>query len=87
MERERILRTLRAELAAAQHRRDDAAARFNEMISEVPSNIPHPDGVERIRQISGEYGRTQAEATAAFGRLNDFLIHGKVPPHLSRGSE
>jgi hypothetical protein len=83
MERERILRTLRAELAAAQHRRDEAAECFDEMIREVPTGIPHPDGPERIRQIAHEYGRTQAEATAAFGRLNDYLIHGKIPPHLN----
>jgi len=84
MERERILRMLRAELAAAQHRREDASERFDTMIREVPSGIPHPDGSERIRQIASEYGRTQAEAAAAFGRLNDFLIHGKVPPDLER---
>ena len=74
---------LRAELAAARHRRDEAAERFDEMISEVPSGIPHPDGTERIRQVSAAYGRTQAEMAAAFGRLNDFLIHGKVPGHLN----
>jgi hypothetical protein len=74
---------LRAELAAARHRRDEAAQRFDQMISEVPSGIPYPDGTERIRQISAAYGRTQAEMAAAFGRLNDFLIHGKVPAHLN----
>jgi hypothetical protein len=83
MERERIIRLLRAQLAASQDRRDQAAKRFDEMMREVPSGIPHPDGTERIRQISNEYGRTQAEASAAFGRLNDFLIHGKIPPNLT----
>jgi hypothetical protein len=83
MERERILRVLRAELAAAQHRRDEAAGRFDQIIRDVPSGIPHPDGTERIKQASGEYGRTQSEALAAFARLNDFLIHGKIPPHLT----
>jgi len=87
MERERILRMLRAELAAAQHRRDEASERFDEMIREVPSGIPHPDGSERIRHVASEYGRTQAAATAAFGRLNDFLIHGKIPPDLERKPE
>lgn len=87
MEHERILRTLRAELAVAQHRRDAASDRFDAMIRDVPSGIPHPDGAERIRQISAEYGRTQAEATAAFVRLNGFIIHGKIPPHLDGDSK
>jgi hypothetical protein len=79
---------LRAELAAAQHRRDEAAARFTEIMCDVPTGIPSPDGPERIRQVSREYGETQAAATAALVRLNDFLVHGAIPPHLeTRGTK
>jgi len=75
---------LRAELAVAQHQRDAAATRFTEIMCEVPSGIPSPDGPERIRQVSREYGETQAKATAALLRLNDFMVHGKIPPHLEK---
>ncbi|MGD1097835.1 MAG: hypothetical protein ABSB35_38340 [Bryobacteraceae bacterium] len=40
MEHERILRMLRAQLAAAQYRRDEAAERFTEILRDVPSGIP-----------------------------------------------
>ena len=63
-------------------RYDVRRSTMDAMIREVPSLVPHPDGSERIRQISHGYGRTQAAATAAFTRLNDFLIHGKIPAHL-----
>jgi hypothetical protein len=75
---------LRAELAAAQHQRDDAATCFTEIMCDVPSGIPSPDGPERIRQVSREYGETQAKATAALVSLNDFLVYGKTPPHLEK---
>jgi hypothetical protein len=82
MERERILRTLRADLAAAQHRRDEAAALFSEVIRDVPSGIPIPDGAERIRRVSLDYKQTQIEAVSALVRLNDFIIHGTIPSDL-----
>jgi len=84
MERERILRTLRAELAAAQHRRNEAAQLFGEVIRDVPSGLPIPDGAERIRSASRNYRRTQIEAVSAFVRLNEFIIHGTIPAKLGR---
>jgi hypothetical protein len=54
---------------------------------DTPSGIPNPDGTERIRQVANDYGQTQAEAAAAFARLNDFLVYGKVPPSLEHKPE
>jgi hypothetical protein len=84
MERERILRTLRADVAAAQHRRDIAAELFKEIIRDVPSAIPSPDGPERIRQAVRDFGQTQTEMGVALARLNDFIVHGVVPSSLQR---
>jgi len=75
---------LRAEVAACQHRRDTAADLFKEILGDVPSGIPSPDGPERIRQASRDFGRTQTEMAAALGRLNDFIVHGVVPANLLR---
>jgi|SRR5579863_2344088 len=78
MERDRILHALQAELEAAKQSRDAASQRFDEIISHVPSGIPYPDNVERIRQASREYTSTQQAVMLALNRLNEFLAHGTV---------
>jgi hypothetical protein len=83
MQREEILRILKTELSLAEHRRDAAAAFFREIIGNIPSGIPHPDGVERIRAASHDYRRALNEAATASARLNEFLAQGTIPPDIS----
>jgi hypothetical protein len=77
-----ILRLLRDELKTAQQRREVASEHFDQTILEVPTGIPYPDNVQRILRASHEYTRTQEEMLMAVKRLNDYLSHGIVPPHL-----
>jgi hypothetical protein len=42
------------ELADATAEHSAAAAAYNEVMWEIPSAIPHPDGVQRIRSVSHE---------------------------------
>jgi hypothetical protein len=79
MERERILRTLQADLTVSQGRCAAAAAHFRNIIGDVPSGLSMPDGMERIRQASRDYRIMQAAAMSALGRLNDFIVHGTTP--------
>lgn len=74
MEREQILYALRADLEAAIKNRDAVSGHFDDVISHVPSGIPYPDNVERIRQASREYTIAQQALMLATDRLNDFLI-------------
>jgi hypothetical protein len=85
-DRERILEALSDDLRAAQQRRDEASARFAEIIKDVPSGIPHPDGTARIHQASQKYSLAQKEAMEALVRLNNFLVHGTIPYEIGRKS-
>src|ERR1700674_1578370 len=75
MDREQILQALRANLDASGQRRDVASERFDAIIREVPSGLPHL--AERIRRASREY--TQAQEA-----VSDLLV--KVTDYLSRGT-
>jgi hypothetical protein len=73
---------LQENLKAAEQRRDVASERFHEIMSEVPSGIPHPDGTLRIQLVSREYTSAREEVAAALAKLNDYLAHGKIPPDM-----
>jgi hypothetical protein len=79
---ERVRKVLQNELEAAQERRAAASEHFNEVMAEVPSGLPHPDGTHRIRLASREYSGALAEAVSAMTRLNEFLVSGTIPPDL-----
>jgi hypothetical protein len=79
---EKVRKVLQNELEAAQERRAAASAHFNAVMAEIPSGLPHPDGTHRIRLASREYSSALAEAFAAMTRLNEFLLHGTIPPDL-----
>ncbi len=85
MDRFEILRVLRDDVTAAQQRRDEASARFTEvMMHDTPGGIPHPHHTERIHEASRAYSVAQQGATDALMRLNEFLIHGTVPAGMER---
>jgi hypothetical protein len=68
----------------AQQRRIEASKRFTEVMDDVPSGIPHPDGTDRIKMASREYKDSREAASAAMKRLSDFMIRGIIPPELER---
>ena len=81
---EEIRQVLQEDFDAAQDRRIEASKLFAEVMSDIPSGLPHPDGTDRIRLASSEYSATRDAADAARKRLSDFLIRGTVPPDLER---
>ena len=81
---EEIRQVLQEDFDAAQDRRIEASKLFAEVMNDIPSGIPHPDGTDRIRLASREYSSSRDVATAAMKRLSDFLIRGIVPPELER---
>jgi hypothetical protein len=70
------------EFAEAGEKARLASENFNTIISEVPSAIPHPDGVQHIRTASQEHTTAREAAMAALRRLNDFVIYGTIPDDL-----
>ena len=69
---------------AARQRRIEASKRFTEVMDDIPSGIPHPDGTDRIHQASREFKDSREAASAAMKRLSDFMIRGIIPDDLDR---
>jgi hypothetical protein len=69
---------------AAQQRRIEASKRFAEIMDDIPSGIPNPDGTDRIHQAAREYKDSREAASAAMKRLSDFMIRGIIPDGLER---
>jgi len=82
MSREEILEILRADFAHARMKASVASQHFDEVTSDTPSGLPHPDGAYRIRNASIEYAAARTALTFALTRLNSFVIHGTIPNDL-----
>jgi hypothetical protein len=76
--------TLRKELAAATERAEAANATFHALMRDIPSNVPHPDGGQRLHNASRELTVARQAMMEATLRLNDFLNHGTIPEDLKR---
>jgi hypothetical protein len=74
-----ILQKLREALDAARQRSDAASEHFNEVIRDVPSGLPHADGVERVRLASIEFIRSRQQLMEAHLKLENLIAHGIVP--------
>ena len=80
----KIRQALHQDLRIAHEKRDRASARLNEVMNDIPSGIPSPDGTDRIRQASQQSRDAQKEVMDALTRLNNFLIHGTIPAEMGR---
>lgn len=78
---EEIRQSLQQDFDAAQQRRIEASKLFAEVVSDIPSALPHPDA---IRFASREYKASREAASAAMKRLSDYLIRGIIPPELGK---
>jgi len=61
-----------------------ASGSFQSVMHEMPSGVPHPDGVQRIHNASRELNAARKEMMAAHSRLNDFISRGIVPDELKK---
>ena len=61
---------------------DSVMAIHNEAMNDIPSGLPHPDGVQRIRSISQDIANAKESVARAHSRLTEFLDHGTVPEDL-----
>jgi hypothetical protein len=55
---------------------------YNEVMNHIPSGLPHPDGVQRIRSISQDIAQAKKSVERAQSRLTEFLDSGTVPEDL-----
>jgi len=70
--------------ATAQH--NEARDEFEVLMSQVPSGLPHPDGVQRIKNASTKLSIARDELMKAHSRLDGYLAGGIVPEDLQRNS-
>jgi hypothetical protein len=80
MERSQILGRLKEDLEKAQQWRDPASMQFHRLIADVPTGIPFPDNVARIKTASQDYTNAIRAVESALKAQNDFLFHGVLPP-------
>jgi len=59
-----------------------ASMKFNEVVRDVPSGLPHPDGTQRIHNVGRELLDAREKLAAAITRLNDFVSRDVVPEDL-----
>src|ERR1700741_540617 len=75
---------LQCELISATRRATEATREFNEVMGQFPSGLPHPDGVQRIKNASNKLTVARQEMATARNRLNDYLSRGIVPDDLKK---
>src|SRR4051812_3253199 len=61
-----------------------AKANLRESTNDIPSEIPHPDGVHRIQRAGTEFHAAMAAYAIAIREFNDFLIDKCVPDRLKQ---
>jgi hypothetical protein len=81
---DQIRTALVSQIVNATARVSEANQKFSEAVGHFPSGLPHPDGVQRIKNASNELTSARKEMMTAHKRLNEFIEHGIVPEDLKR---
>ncbi len=81
---EQVRKILLQDLSETTFRVKEASVAFDAVVSSIPSKLPQPDGIQRIKNASNELSITRREMMRAHARLNDFLNRGLVPEDLHR---
>jgi hypothetical protein len=77
--REQIEAILAQEVERAETNWHLQKARFAEIVADIPSGLPHPDGVMRIKIAAGNHHRALREYRTALNEFSAFAINLVVP--------
>ncbi len=69
-------------LKEATERANAASLEFDAVMSDIPSGVPHPDGIQRIHNASRALSAARAEMMKAHIRLNEFFGRAIGPADL-----
>ena len=72
----RTQQNLKQRLRVAMQAQKQAVKRFGEVIRDIPSGLPHPDGSQRIRNASRELTEAQSAVIALLIELNQGSLDG-----------
>jgi hypothetical protein len=64
-------------LADATSKADAASEAFEKVVSEIPSQIPHPDGIQRIKNASQQLKDARDEMMKAHRTLDEHIKRNK----------
>ena len=79
-----IDRILRQALSEATHQAEAAKRDFIEVTTDVPSDIPQPDGTQNIENVSAKLKDARSELMTSHNRLSEFIERGTIPKDLKR---
>jgi hypothetical protein len=77
-----IGKKLFAQLDEARARVTRSREMFQQVVSDIPSGLPHPDGVTRINNAASEHRAAIMALQTAEERLDQFITTGKIPEEL-----
>ena len=75
---------LKDELAVVTEQAVQASEAFLRVTAEIPSGLPHPDGIQRVHNASHDVSQARARMSLAHKRLNDYVERGIGPEGLKR---
>ena len=82
--RDELIDRLRLSVEVAKARLQNANAIFSDVVKDIPSGIPVPDGAMRIRNAGQEKAAAQAELQSALDRLNAVVFNLDPPAESNR---
>lgn len=82
VDKKEILKSLLDDVALATEAHKLATEQFKAVIKSVPSELPHPDGVQRILNVSAGASHARNKLRVARARLEQYQQHGYIPVDL-----
>jgi hypothetical protein len=77
-----IVLSLTEMLTKASAAAEAATQAFASIAKDIPSGLPHPDGVQRIENAAHKMNRARDEMLRAHARVSDYLTTGILPEDL-----
>src|ERR1700751_1992782 len=70
---QQIRSTLLQDISELTAQIDQAYAEFEEVMRQIPSDLPYPDGVQRMKNVSAKLSPARQELMKAHRRLDEHL--------------
>ena len=83
---QQIRSTLLQDVIELTARTEQAAEEFETVMGQIPSGLPHPDGVQQIKNASDKLSTARNELMKAHRRLDEHVGSGIVREDLKQGS-
>jgi hypothetical protein len=79
VEREQVLKNLQDDVTYAKQQLDGANRAFDDVIRDVPSMLPHADGIQCIKNVSRDLALSRDKLNEAVARLTTLCFMARFP--------